>query len=163
MYDEQEEELINNTGEQYFLFLSNNDLYALPVLIVREIVEYQAITKVPKLNSFVKGVTNIRGNIVAVIDLLDRFELQETEVLDRTSFAIVQIKQNNKINDIAIMIDEIYEVDGLDENSLCDTPLFGTKIDGKFIKNIAKYNDKEVCIINHEEVLKISELSVIKD
>ena len=163
MYDEQEEELINNTGEQYFLFLSNNDLYALPVLIVREIVEYQDITKVPKLNSYVKGVTNIRGNIVAVIDLLDRFELQETQVLDRTSFAIVQVNQNSKTHDIAIMIDEIYEVDGLDENSLCDTPLFGTKIDTKFIKNIAKYNDKEVCIINHEEVLKISELSDIKD
>ncbi|QKJ22674.1 chemotaxis protein CheW [Poseidonibacter lekithochrous] len=163
MYDEQEEELINNTGEQYFLFLSNNDLYALPVLIVREIVEYQDITKVPKLNSYVKGVTNIRGNIVAVIDLLDRFEVQETQVLDRTSFAIVQVNQNSKVHDIAIMIDEIYEVDGLDENSLCDTPLFGTKIDTKFIKNIAKYNDKEVCIINHEEVLKISELSAIKD
>lgn len=163
MYDEQEEELINNTGEQYFLFLSNKDIYALPVLIVREIVEYQAITKVPKLNSYVKGVTNIRGNIVAVIDLLDRFNLHETKVLDRTSFAIVQVNQNNKIHDIAIMIDEIYEVDGLDENSLCDAPLFGTKVDTKFIKNIAKYNGKEVCIINHEEVLKISELTVIKD
>lgn len=158
-----DEELINNTGEQYFLFLSNNDLYALPVLIVREIVEYQDVTKVPKLNSFIKGVTNIRGNIVAVIDLLDRFNLGETKIQDRTSFAIVQLSSNGKIHDIAIMIDEIYEVDGLDENSICETPLFGTKIDANFIKSVAKYNRKEVCILDHEEILKISELSVIKE
>lgn len=163
MEDIDEEELINNVGEQYFIFLSNNDLYALPVLIVREIVEYQDITKVPRLNSFVKGVTNIRGNIVAVIDLLDRFNLGVTKIQDRTSFAIVQVTQNNKLHDIAIMIDEIYEVDGLDENSICNTPLFGTKIEANFIQGIGKYNNNEVCIINHEEVLKISELSVVKD
>jgi len=158
-----DEELINNTGEQYFLFLSNSDIYALPVLIVREIVEYQEVTKVPKLNSYIKGVTNIRGNIVAVVDLLDRFNLGETKIQDRTSFAIVQLNSNSKIHDIAIMIDEIYEVDGLDENSICETPLFGTKIDANFIRSVAKYNNKEVCILNHEEILKISELSVIKE
>ena len=158
-----EDELINNTGEQYFLFLSNNELYALEVLSVREIVEYQAITKVPNLNSFVKGVTNIRGNIVAVIDLSERFSFGQTQIKDRTSFAIVQLSQNNKMHDIAIMIDEIYEVDGLDEDSICDTPLFGTKVNTKFIKGLGKYNNKEVCIINQDEVLKISELSVVKD
>lgn len=158
-----DEELINNVGEQYFLFLSNKDLYALPVLIVREIVEYQEITKIPKLNSYVKGVTNIRGNIVAVIDLLDRFNQGETSIQDRTSFAIVQLSYNNKIHDIAIMIDEIYEVDGLDANSVCDTPLFGTKVSANFIKAVAKYNNTEVSILNHEEILKISELAQIKD
>jgi len=158
-----EEELLNNKGEQYFLFLSNQDLYALPVLIVREIVEYQVITKVPMLNSFVKGVTNIRGNIISVIDLINRFSLGETKIQERTSFVIVQLSQNGEMHDIAIMIDEIYEVDGLDENSICDAPLFGTKIPTKFVKNIAKYNKQEVCIINCDEVLKISDLSTIKD
>lgn len=161
--EEIEEELINNTGEQYFLFLSKNDLYALPVLCVREIVEHQEITKVPKLNSYIKGVTNIRGNIVAVVDLIDRFNLGQSQIQDRTSFAIIQLNFNNKTHDIAIMIDEIYEVDGLDEDSICQTPLFGTKIDANFIKAVAKYNKKEVCILNHEEILKISELSVIKE
>lgn len=161
--EEIEEELINNTGEQYFLFLSKNDLYALPVLCVREIVEHQEITKVPKLNSYIKGVTNIRGNIVAVVDLIDRFNLGQSQIQDRTSFAIIQLNFNNKTHDIAIMIDEIYEVDGLDEDSICKTPLFGTKIDANFIKAVAKYNKKEVCILNHEEILKISELSVIKE
>lgn len=161
--DIDDEELINNTGEQYFIFLSNQDLYALPVLNVSEIVEYQEITKVPKLSSFVKGVTNIRGNIVAVIDLLDRFNLGETKVQDRTSFVIVQVNLNDKQYDIAIMIDEIYEVDGLDEDSICGTPLFGTEINAEFITGLGTYNKKTVFIINHLEVLKISELSQIKD
>jgi len=163
MEDLDEEELINNTGEQYFIFLGKQDLYALPVLNVSEIVEYQAITKVPKLSSYIKGVTNIRGNILAVIDMLDRFDLGKTIVQDRTSFAIVQVELNDKNYDIAIMIDEIYEVDGLDENSISDTPIFGTKIKTEFIKGLGTYNKQEVCIINHQEVLKISELSQIKD
>jgi len=163
MEDIDDEELINNTGEQYFIFLSNQDLYALPVLNVSEIVEYQEITKVPKLNSFVKGVTNIRGNIVAVIDMLDRFNLGETKVQDRTSFAIIQLDLIDNQYDIAIMIDEIYEVDGLDEDSICNAPLFGTKVKAEFIKGLGTYNKQEVCIINHQEVLKISELSQIKD
>ena len=163
MEDIDEEELINNTGEQYFLFLSDKDLYALPVLSVREIVEYQEITKVPSLSTFVKGVTNIRGNIVAVVDMLERFNLGETKVQDRTSFAIIQLMLNEKHYDIAIMIDEIYEVDGLDEESISDTPLFGTKINTRFITGLGKYNRRDVCIINHEEVLKISELSEVKD
>jgi len=163
MEDLDEEELINNTGEQYFIFLGKQDLYALPVLNVSEIVEYQAITKVPKLSSYIKGVTNIRGNILAVIDMLDRFDLGKTIVQDRTSFAIVQVELNDKNYDIAIMIDEIYEVDGLDDNSISDTPIFGTKIKTEFIKGLGTYNKQEVCIINHQEVLKISELSQIKD
>ena len=163
MEDIEDEELINNTGEQYFIFLSDQNLYALPVLNVIEIVEYQAITKVPKLSSFVKGVTNIRGNIVAVIDMLDRFKLGETQVQDRTSFAIVQVVVNDKHYDIAIMIDQIYEVDGLDKDSVCDTPIFGTKIQAEFITALGTYNKQEVTIINHQEVLKISELSQIKD
>jgi purine-binding chemotaxis protein CheW len=163
MEDIDEEELINNTGDQYFIFLGNQDLYALPVLNVSEIVEYQAITKVPKLSSYIKGVTNIRGNIVAVIDMLDRFDLGKTKVQDRTSFAIVHVQLNDKEYDIAIMIDEIYEVDGLDENSISDAPLFGTKINAEFIKGLGRYNKQEVCVINHKEVLKISELSKVKD
>ena len=163
MEDLDEEELINNTGEQYFIFLGKQDLYALPVLNVSEIVEYQAITKVPKLSSYIKGVTNIRGNILAVIDMLDRFDLGKTIVQDRTSFAIVQVELNDKNYDIAIMIDEIYEVDGLDQNSISDTPIFGTKIKTEFIKGLGTYNQQEVCIINHQAVLKISELSKVKD
>lgn len=161
--DDIEEELINNKGEQYFLFLSKNDLYALEVLSVREIVEYQDITKVPHLSSCVKGVTNIRGNIVAVIDLSQRFNLEATDIQERTSFAIVQVLHNNKMHDIALMIDEIYEVDGLDDGSLCNTPLFGTKVPTHFIKGLGKYNNKEVCILNQEELLKIAELSQVKD
>ena len=163
MEDIDDEELINNTGEQYFIFLSDQNLYALPVLNVSEIVEYQEITKVPKLSSFVKGVTNIRGNIVAVIDMLDRFKLGATEVQDRTSFAIVQVDVNDKQYDIAIMIDQIYEVDGLDKDSISATPLFGTQIQAEFITGLGTYNKQEVIIINHQEVLKISELSKIKD
>lgn len=160
---DEDELLSTNIAEQYFLFISDSDLYALPILSVREIVEYQDITKIPKLNNFVKGVTNIRGSIVAVIDLLDRFNLNKTEVKERTSFAIVEVSYKNKITDVALMIDEVYEVDNLDENSICDTPLFGTKIDTKFIKCVGKYNNQDVSVLDKDEVLNLNDLSQIKD
>jgi len=77
-------------SKQYFLFISNKDIYAIEALNVIEIVEYQNITKVPMMNKFVKGVTNVRGNIIAVVDLLERFGLEETVILDKTSLAIIR-------------------------------------------------------------------------
>ena len=105
------------TNKQYFLFISNNDIYAVEALDVIEIVEYQNITKVPMMSNFVKGVTNIRGNIIAVVDLLQRFNLEETKILDKTSLVILRKKHLDKELQIAIIIDEVYEVDNINDGN----------------------------------------------
>lgn len=156
-----DEELLNSDAEQYFLFLSGGDVYALPALQVNEIVEYQHITKVPKLTSSIMGVTNVRGNIVGVVDFLDRCGLGKTDITNRTSLAIVNSKQNGKKHTIALMIDEIFEVDGLDANSTVQAPSFGTKIKGTYIKYIAKYNNKEITVLDCDNLLNIDEMSQI--
>ena len=147
--------------KQYFLFISNKDIYAIEALNVIEIVEYQNITKVPMMSNFVKGVTNIRGNIIAVIDLLQRFGLKETAILDKTSLAIIRKKYLDKELQIAIIIDEVYEVDNISTNDIELTPDFGTKVDKKFIKSMAKYNDDFVPILDINTILDIEELSVL--
>jgi purine-binding chemotaxis protein CheW len=149
------------TNKQYFLFISNNDIYAIEALDVIEIVEYQNITKVPMMSSFVKGVTNIRGNIIAVVDLLQRFELEETKVLDKTSLAILRKKYLDKELQIAIIIDEVYEVDNISDVNIELTPSFGTRVDKKFIKSMAKYNDEFVPILDIDAILDIEEISVL--
>jgi len=149
------------TNKQYFLFISNNDIYAIEALDVIEIVEYQNITKVPMMNSFVKGVTNIRGNIIAVIDLLKRFELEETKILDKTSLAILRKKHLDKELQIAIIIDEVYEVDNINDADIELTPNFGTRVDKKFIKSMAKYNNDFVPILDIDTILNIDEISVL--
>ena len=148
-------------SKQYFLFISNKDIYAIEALNVIEIVEYQNITKVPMMNKFVKGVTNVRGNIIAVVDLLERFGLEETVILDKTSLAIIRKKHLDKELQIAIIIDEVYEVDNISSDNIELTPDFGTKVDKKFIHSMAKYNDDFVPILDIETILDIKELSVL--
>ena len=160
IYDD--EELLNPNGEQYFFFLCGGDRYALKALSVNEILENQKLTKVPKCERYIKGVVNIRGNLIGVIDLLDRFEVGELVEDNRTSIVVVTTKQNDKEYTIGMMIDEIFEVDGLDEESITATPSFGTKIQSRFIKFMARYDKNEISILDENEVLKIADLSVMK-
>jgi len=155
-----EDDVLSKTnGKQYFLFISGGDIYAMDALLVAEIVEYQNITKVPMMQSCIKGVTNIRGNITTVVDLLDRFKLGQTQLTPRTSLAIIKKNHFDKIVDIAIIIDEVYEVDYISDDSLQVSPDFGTKINKSFIKNIGRYNEKDIAILNTDLILNISDLA----
>ncbi|NOQ30793.1 MAG: chemotaxis protein CheW [Helicobacteraceae bacterium] len=152
-------------GEQYLLFLSGGDIYAVESSSVSEIVEYEEPTIVPMVSSYIKGVTNIRGNIMGVVDLLDRLSLGSTSVTTKTSYAIVKKRldtDNDFSMDIAIMIDEVYEVDYISTADFKDTPEFGAKIDKKFISNMATYKDEYIAVLNIENLLDISELSSLE-
>lgn len=148
-----------DTQNQYLLFLVGNTLYAIEALKAQEIVEYHEITKVPMMNSYVKGVTNIRGNIVPVIDLLDRFALGKTEVADKTSIVVINYEKDNEIMKIGVMIDEVYEVDNIDIQNIKKAPEFGSKIDTRFILNMGKYEKEYIAILNTDIILNIDELS----
>ncbi len=157
-YDE-EDELLNNDTEQCFLFLCGESTYAIPALNVNEIIEYQDITKVPLLNSYILGVTNIRGSIIGVVDLLGRFEGKKTKIDKKTSLVIVNTIYDGVTYNIALMVDEIFEVDGLDSGSITTVPSFGTKIKPSYIKSMARYNNHEVYLLDISRVLDIAELS----
>lgn len=158
---ENEIKKLEEISKQYFLFISNKDIYAVEALEVLEIVEYQNITKVPMMNNFVKGVTNVRGNIIAVIDLLQRFGLDQTERSDKTSLAILRKKHLDKELQIAIIIDEVYEVDHINQKDIEVTPNFGTRIDNIFIQSMAKYDDEYIPILDINTILDIAEISIL--
>ncbi|MCK4737141.1 MAG: purine-binding chemotaxis protein CheW [Sulfurimonas sp.] len=153
--DNENELLFVSDAKQYFFFKSGGDIYAIDAHSVSEMVEYQALTKVPMMSSYVKGVTNIRGEIIAVVDLLERFELGQTTIGKKTSLVIV--------NKIALIIDEIHEVDTIAEEDIKDTLDFGFKIEQRFIKNMARYNDEYIAILNCDEILNSVEISKIED
>jgi len=149
----------SNAQDQYLLFLVGGVLYGIEALKAQEIVEYHSLTKVPMMQSFVKGVTNIRGNIVPVIDLLDRFKLGQTVVADKTSIVVINYKKDEEIMPIGIIIDEVYEVDSIEQNNLKKAPEFGSKIDSKYILHMGKYGKEYIAILNTQSILNISELS----
>jgi len=151
----------DSTHDQYLLFLAGGELYAMEALKAQQIVEYISVTKVPKMQSFMKGVTNIRGNIVAVIDLIDRFKLSKTEISDKTSIVVINYKKNDEITQIGIMIDEVYEVDTIKKSNIKKAPEFGAKIDSKYILHMGKYENKYIPILNMEAILDVDELSTL--
>jgi len=158
--DENDLELDSSSAQdQYLLFLVGGVLYGVEALKAQEIVEYSSITKVPMMNSFVKGVTNIRGNIVPVIDLLDRFKLGETKIADKTSIVVINYTKDDEIMPIGIIIDEVYEVDSIEQNNLKKAPEFGSKIDAKYILHMGKYDKEYIAILNTNTILNVDELS----
>ncbi len=145
--------------DQYLLFYVGGDVYAIKALSTSEIVEYTTITKVPLMPSFVKGVTNIRGNIVPVIDLLDRFSLGQTEIQPKTSIVVINYKTENETTQLGIIIDEVYEVDDINTDQIKEAPAFGAKIDKKFISYMGKYQGDYIAILDTQAILNTTELS----
>lgn len=154
-----EEVTFGSSENQYLLFYVGNVLYAIEALKANEIVEYSEVTKVPMSQSCVKGVTNIRGNIVPVIDLLERFKLGSTAVNAKTSVVVINHEDATEKMQIGVMIDEVYEVDDIDETNIIEAPAFGSKIDTRFILNMGKYNNEYIPILNTNTILNIGELS----
>jgi len=153
--DIEDELLLISDAKQYFFFKSGGDIYALEAEIVTEMVEYQSLTKVPLMPPYIKGVTNIRGSIITVVDLLQRFELGETNIGKKTSLVLIK--------NIALIIDEVHEVDSISDGDIKDSLDFGFKIKQKFIKNMAKYNDEYIAILNCEEILNLKEISKLQE
>jgi len=155
------EKNIDNALNQFLLFLVGGDLYAIEALKTSEIVEYNQITKVPMITSCVKGVTNIRGNIVPTIDLLDRFGLGETKIDRKTSIVVINHEYKDTKIQLGVIIDEVFEVDDINTNNIKEVPDFGSKIDKKFIQQMGKYNGEYIAILNVKSILDITELSTI--
>ena len=159
MSSEKQETQKENT--QYLLFYLDGDVYAIKALSTSEIVEYAHITKVPMMSSYVKGVTNIRGIIVPVIDLLDRFGLGISKIGPKSSIVVVNYMHEDKPSQIGIIIDEVYEVDDIATSNVNNAPEFGAKIDKRFISNMGKYRGEYIAILNTQTILDIKELSQI--
>ena len=148
---------------QYLLFYLKGEIYAIKALTTSEIVEYSQITKVPRMNSYVKGVTNIRGNIVPVIDLLDRFNLGVSEIGPKSSIVVIHYKSEEQIVQLGIIIDEVYEVDDIETSNIKTAPEFGSKIDKKFISNMGKYRGEYIAILDTQAILDTKDLSNLSE
>ncbi|MBD3841492.1 MAG: chemotaxis protein CheV [Campylobacterales bacterium] len=160
-YDDidEEYELLNHNSTQYLFFKLSGNIYALEVLDVEQIIEYQQITKIPLLNRSILGVTNVRGSITTVIDLNMRFHQTQTPIDSKTSIIIMNPTFSSQNSSVAILVEEVLQIDGLDSISFENVPTFGTPVHKRFIKNITKYHKSEILLLNLFEVLHLEQLS----
>ncbi len=144
---------------QFLTFRIANEFYGLELSQTREIIEYNGITEVPLMPSFLRGVINLRGEVVPVIDLSVRLGRKPIEVQKRTCIIVVEMQNNDQNHVLGLLADGVSEVIEMDEENIEDAPSFGANIRADFIQGIAKQGDAFVVLLDANNALSIRELA----
>ena len=151
--------LRNNANQQkYLTFNILDEIYGIEILKVKEIIAIINITKVPLVPNFVKGVINLRGQVIPVIDIRLKLGIEEKEYTMHTTIIIVEIGNMS----IGFIVDKTSDVVSISADELTQPPRFGTKIDVSFLKSMVKIEDKIVMIVNLEKIFTENELESLK-
>ncbi len=148
---------------QYLTFRLAEEVYALDITKVREVLEFDKVTKVPKTPDFLTGVINLRGKVVPVVDLRLKFGMSKTEKTVDTCVIITEIKIDNEFTQIGAMADSVWEVIDLDPGQIEPAPKIGTQLDTRFIDGMGKHNDHFIIILNINSVFSKEEMAIVAD
>jgi len=146
---------------QYLTFLLDGEMFAIAILNIKEIIEYGSLTEVPMMPGFIRGVINLRGSVVPVVDLSARFGRRKTEVSRRTCIVIIEVENDDEKHDIGVMVDNVSEVLEIPRSEIEPPPAFGAKIRVDFMAGMGKVAGKFVIILNANKVLSVDELSML--
>jgi purine-binding chemotaxis protein CheW len=147
--------------DQYLTFLLGGEMFAIPILNIKEIIEYGYLTTVPMMPAFIRGVINLRGGVVPVVDLAVRFARKSGDVTKRTCIVIIEIKSGGEKQDVGVVVDSVSEVLEIPDSEIEPTPSFGAKIRAEFIHGMGKINGNFVIILAVNHVLSIDEMIVV--
>ncbi|MDH3354638.1 MAG: chemotaxis protein CheW [Chromatiales bacterium] len=156
-----EEEAVDENVQQYLTFLLGGKTYGLQILNIKEIIEYGEITEVPMTPDFISGVINLRGSVVPVIDLSQRFSGDVTEITKRTSIIILEVKNEDLSIEIGVTVDMVNDVLDIHPEEVEPAPKLGNQIQTSFISGMAKVDSKLLILLDIENVLSIDELSMV--
>lgn len=145
--------------KQYLTFRIGNENYGLELSQTREIIEYSGITEVPLMPNFLRGVINLRGEVVPVIDLAVRLGRKPIEVQKRTCIIVVELQNSEQNHVLGLLADSVSEVIDMNDDNIEDAPSFGANIRADFIQGIAKRDDEFVVLLDANNALSIRELA----
>lgn len=146
---------------QYLTFNVGSEMFALGILNVKEIIEYGNLTEIPMMPAFIRGVINLRGAVVPVIDLGARFSGRVSPVQRRTCIVIVEVQHDDENHDIGVMVDAVSEVLEIPAGDIEPAPSFGARIRADFIAGMGKLAGKFVIILSIQRVLSVQEMAVL--
>ena len=152
---------VDSAPQQYLTFTLGGEMFAVAILNVKEIIEFGTVTEIPMMPGFIRGVINLRGAVVPVIDLSCRFGGKSTEVARRTCIVIVELEQGDQKHDIGVMVDAVSEVLEIARGEIEPPPSFGAKIRTDFISGMGKVNGSFVIILDVARVLSVEEIAML--
>jgi purine-binding chemotaxis protein CheW len=153
-------ETINET-RQYLSFKLDEEEFALDISKVREVLDFTKITKVPQTPDFMKGVINLRGSVVPVVDLNRKFGIKDTEKTVNTRIIIGEVSIEGDETVLGVLADSVHEVMELEPESIEPAPKIGAKLNTDFIKGMGKRDDEFVMILDIDKVFSAEELAFV--
>lgn len=150
------------TGGKHLTFMLGDEFYGIPVLTVREIIRMVDITAVPRMPDYIRGVINLRGKIIPVIDLRLKFMLAPAESTERTCIIVVQVKlPTGASTQTGLIVDAVEEVANINASEIEETPDFGQAIETKYIVGMAKIKGAVKTLLDIDRVVSGDRLESI--
>ncbi len=160
--EHQTELMAQDQFRQYLTFRAGNENLAISILDVKEIIEINTITDVPMTPDYIRGVINLRGNVVPVIDLSARLGRQSSEITKRSCIVLVQVEYNDDGQLLGMLVDAVDEILEIPEMNIMPPPDFGADIRTDFIQSMGRVGDEFIILLNINRVLSVKELSQLK-
>lgn len=148
---------------QYLTFILDDELFAVDVVKVREVLDYTTITKIPRTPEYMRGVINLRGSVVPVIDLRLKFGMSKTENTINTCIIVMEVQTDNETIILGALSDSVQEVFELEPDQIEPAPKIGTHFNAEFLKGMGKRNDNFIMILDIDKVFTFEELSEVQN
>jgi len=150
-----------SNANQYLTFTLDNEQYAIGVAKVREVLEHTKITKLPRTAEFMKGIINLRGAGVPVIDLRLKFGLPETPITKDTSIIVMEVQSQDGTVVVGALADAVHEVVEIEDSAVEPAPRFGTRLAAEFIRGVGKRDELFIIILDIDRIFNAEEMTVI--
>ncbi len=148
---------------QHLTFKLDDEVFAVDISKVREVLEFTAVTKVPRTPEFMCGVINLRGGVVPVVDLRLKFGMPEAERTVNTCIIIVEVSLDNETTVLGALADSVQEVFELEPDQIEPAPKIGTKLNTEFIRGMGKRDGEFIIILDIDRAFSTDELTIVQD
>jgi purine-binding chemotaxis protein CheW len=146
---------VGSLAGKYLTFLLRGESYCISVLKIREIIRLPAITAVAQMPGHVRGVINLRGKIIPVVDLRLKFGMDAAESTERTCIIVVQIKTASHVTQMGLVVDDVEEVVNITAGDIEETPDFGSNVDTVYILGMAKIKGRVKTLLDIDCVVSV--------
>lgn len=151
----------SDEGQQYLTFILAGEEYGVDILRVQEIKGWDSVTHIPNTPEYVRGVINIRGTIVPIIDMRIRFDIEQLAYGPTTVVIVLRVQGENGDRIMGVVVDGVSDVYNMSDEDIKDAPDFGSAVDTKFVKGLATVNEKMVIILDIDHMLNSQELNEV--
>lgn len=148
--------------QQYLTFFVGKDNFGINILDVKEIIEINNITRIPKTPDYIRGVINLRGNVVPVIDLSARLDRQRSEITKLSCIVLVEVDVRGEAQVIGALVDQVNEILDIADADILPAPDFGTDIRTDFIQAMGRVDDNFIILLAINRILSVDELSQLQ-